>query len=343
MNNTSSDIRRKYRFAILGCGMIASIHAVAIQSLPDAELIGAADAFPEAAQRFCEKYGIRAYESEADLLRDAAVDVVCICTPSHCHAESAIRALESGKHVALEKPMALSTAQADQVIEACKKHDRLLTVISQLRFCEDVQRVKSLLEQNAFGKIVMCNLSMRYWRDENYFSSSSWRGRLAFEGGGALMNQGIHGIDLMQYVLGEPQVLRGQIATLHHNVEVEDTAVAVFRFEGGALGTLQGSTCTNPGFARKLEIHGDKGYVVLRENEIQMMQTAEEKIDLRSFSKRDKGSFNKFSALGHELHAMQLRNLIDAIEGRAQLLVDAHEGRKAIRIIEDIYNSSSAE
>ncbi len=341
MNNISSDVRKKFRFAILGCGMIANIHAEAIRCLPDAELIGAADAFPTAAQNFCKKYSIHAYESETELLSDVNVDVVCICTPSHCHAESAIRALECGKHVALEKPMALNTAQADQVIEACKKHNRLLTVISQLRFCEDVQRVKSLLEHNAFGKIVMCNLSMRYWRDESYFSSSSWRGRLAFEGGGALMNQGIHGIDLMQYILGEPEVLKGQIATLHHNIEVEDTAVALFRFEGGALGTLQGSTCTNPGFARKLEIHGDKGYVVLRENLIQMMQTAEEKIDLRSFSERDKGSFNKFSALGHELHAMQLQNLLDAIEGRAPLLVDAHEGRKAIRIIEDIYTSSN--
>ncbi len=341
MKNTSSDVRKKFRFAILGCGMIAGIHAAAIQSLPNAELVGAADAFPAAAQSFCEKHGIHAYESEEAMLQDENVDVVCICTPSHCHAQSAVRALECGKHVALEKPMALNTAQADQVIEACKKHNRLLTVISQLRFCEDVQRVKALLEQNAFGKIVMCNLSMRYWRDEKYFSSSSWRGRLAFEGGGAPMNQGIHGIDLMQYILGEPEVLRGEIATLHHSVEVEDTAVAVFRFAGGALGTLQGSTCTNPGFARKLEIHGDKGYVVLRENEIQMMQTEDEKLDLRSFSNRDKGSFNKFSALDHGLHAMQLQNLLDAIEGRASLLVDAYEGRKAIRIIEDIYSSSS--
>ena len=341
MKNTSSDIRRKYRFAILGCGMIANIHAAAIRSLPDAELIGAADAFPAAAQRFCEKYGIHAYESEEAMLNDANVDVVCICTPSHCHAPSAIRALQHGKHVALEKPMALNTAQADEVIAECKKNDRLLTVISQLRFCEDIQKVKSLLAHNAFGKIVMCNLSMRYWRDESYFSSSSWRGRLEFEGGGALMNQGIHGIDLMQYILGEPEVLKGQIATLHHSVEVEDTAVAVFRFANGALGTLQGSTCTNPGFARKLEIHGDKGYVVVRENEIQMMQTEDEKLDLRSFSKRDNGSFNKFSALEHGLHAMQLQNLLDAIDGRAELLVDATEGRKAIRIIEDIYTSST--
>jgi len=339
--NASCDVRKTYRFAILGCGMIAQIHAAAIDSLPDAELIGCADAFPAAAQRFAEKYGIRAYADEVELLNDENVDVVCICTPSHCHADSAIRALERGKHVALEKPMALNTAQADKVIEASEKHDRLLTVISQLRFCEDVQRVKKLLEQKAFGNIVMCNLSMRYWRDEAYFTSSSWRGRLEFEGGGALMNQGIHGIDLMQYVLGEPEVLRGQIDTLHHNVEVEDVAVAVFRFANGALGTLQGSTCTNPGFARKLEIHGDKGYVVLRENLIQMLKTDDEQLDLRAFSVRNQGSFSQAGALDYAMHAAQLRNLIDAIEGKAELLIDAREGRKAIRIIEDIYKTSS--
>lgn len=333
--------QKKLRFGILGCGMIAGVHADAIESLAGAELAGAADYHQEAAQWFCQKHGGRAYESEADMLQDESIDVICICTPSHCHADNAICALEHGKHVVLEKPMALTTAQADLIIEACKANNRLLTVISQLRFSPDIRHVRQLVKKNAFGRLAFCNLSMCYWRSEEYFASSPWRGRMQYEGGGALMNQGIHGIDLMQYILGEPKVLKGQIRTLHHAVEVEDAASALVAFEGGATGVIQGSTCTWPGFERRLEIYGDKGYVILKENMIERLDIPEDQIDRRKDKAMELGSYNKPDMIDSRMHAGQIQNLIDAIEGRASLLIDAQEGRKAIRIIEDIYSSAA--
>ena len=332
---------KKIRFGILGCGMIAGTHAAAIESLEDAELAGAADFNPEAAERFGKKYGACAYSSEQEMLEDERIDVICVCTPSHCHAEYAIRALRAGKHVVLEKPMALNTAEADRVIAAVKESGRLLTVISQLRFSEDIQHVRQLIRKGAFGRVIFVNLSMCYWRSEEYFSASRWRGRMAFEGGGALMNQGIHGIDLMQHILGEPRVLKGKIDTMHHAVEVEDAAMALIEFENGAMGMIQASTCTWPGFERRLEIRGDKGYAVLKENSIEYLDTPEDKIDRRRETVGDTGSYNKPDAIDCSMHAMQIKNLMDAARGRSELLIDANEGRKAIRIIEDIYRSSA--
>jgi len=331
---------KKFRFGILGCGMIAGVHAAAIGSIEEAELAGAADFNPDAAKRFCEKWGAHSYASEEEMLCDESIDVICICTPSHCHADNAIRALQHGKHVVLEKPMALNTEEADRVIAACNENDRLLTVISQLRFSPDIQHVRQLIKKNAFGKLVFCNLIMHYWRSEEYFAGSRWRGRKAFEGGGALMNQGIHGIDLLQHILGEVKVLKGRINTIHHAVEVEDAASALVEFENGATGMIQGSTCTWPGFERRLEIHGDRGFVVLKENMIEQLDTPEDKIDHRKDSAQELGSYNKPDMIDSRMHALQIQNLLDAAQGRCDLMIDANEGRKAIRIIEDIYRSS---
>jgi len=328
---------KKLRFGILGCGMIANVHAAAIESLAEAELAGAADFNPEAAKKFCEKYGAHAYENEMDMLSDGRIDIVCICTPSHCHAENAIRALQHGKHVVLEKPMALDSEQADRIIEACRAHDRLLTVVSQLRFSPDIQHVRQLVRKGAFGKLIFCNLSMCYWRSEEYFAQSRWHGRKEFEGGGALMNQGIHGIDLLQYIMGMPKVLKGEIRTAYHAVDVEDAASAMVEFENGAMGMIQASTCTRPGFERRMEIHGTKGYVILKENAIEKLDIPEDQIDRSREKVLDVGSHNRPDVLDSSMHARQIQNLIDAIEGRESLLIDAGEGRKAIRIIEDIY------
>lgn len=331
---------KKFRFGIIGCGMIAGIHAEAIRSLPDAQLVGATDNNFEKRLTFCQKYAIMPYESTEALLADAAVDAVCICTPSCFHADTAIAALYAGKHVVLEKPMALHTEDADRVIAACHATGRKLTVISQLRFSPDVQHVKTLMEQQAFGQLIFCNLSMRYWRSEEYFTLGGWKGKLAFEGGGALMNQGIHGIDLLQYLAGMPTVLGGLACTRHHAVEVEDTAAALVRFDNGAMGTIEASTCTWPGFERRLEIHGDHGYVILRENAIERMEIPGESVD-RTQEAAEVGSCSRPEAIGHAMHALQIGDLIRAVRGESAPLVDAAEGKKALQIIQAIYEVSA--
>jgi predicted dehydrogenase len=237
--------------------------------------------------------------------------------------------------------MALSTAEADALVKASEEAGKLVTVISQLRFSEDIQKVKRLVAENAFGKISLCNLYMKYYRSPSYYSSSPWKGTLKFDGGGALMNQGIHGVDLLQYLVGGVKHVQGKIATLSHRIEVEDTVVATVELENGALGVIVGSTCAYPGFERRIEIHGETGYAILTENYIAQLMIDGKVVPLKEFSASK--TAQDASAVDSECHTLQIENLLDAIEGKAPLLVDCREGKKAVEIIEKIYCSSESQ
>lgn len=327
---------KKLRFGILGCGMIADFHAQAINSIENAILSGAADNSPERALAFAKKFGIKAYGNYDEMLSDENIDAVCICTPSGFHAENALKALEAGKNVVLEKPMALNTADADRIIEACERTGKKLTVICQLRFSEDILRVKKLISENAFGKIVMCNLSMKYWRDEEYYSSSPWKGTKKFDGGGALMNQGIHGIDLLLYIMGECEVLSAKTDTLYHDIEVEDIAVALLKFKDGALGTLKATTCAYPGFERRMEILGSNGCAVFVENSIDKLVIGGETV-IENGANITTNTAAKPDNMSHNNHALQIENFVNSLLGKEELLIDANEGRKALSLIEKVY------
>ena len=328
---------KKLRFGILGCGMVANIHARAIKEIADAELVAVCDSDGERAHAFAEKYGARPFTDYSEMLV-SDVDIVCICTPSSFHAQNAIEALEHGKNVVLEKPMAFTALDADKVIAASDRSGKKITVISQLRFSDDVKKVKELIQSGAFGKITLCNLFMKYYRSREYYSGSPWKGKLAFDGGGALMNQGIHGVDLLIYIMGDIKSIYGRTGTLSHDIETEDTAVAAVEFECGALGVIEASTCAYPGFARHIEIHGDRGYVIIRENKIEKLM-----IDGKEIAVSDDGAVSPSgdpADLSIEMHKVQIENLIGAINGKNELLVDAREGKRAVAVIEKIYNSA---
>ena len=328
-----------YRFGVLGCGMIAGIHAAAIHEIENATLAGVADNFPAAAEKFAEKHACRAYPTYADMLADGEIDAVCICTPSGFHAENAIAALEAGKHVVLEKPMALTEEDADRIMEAERHSDVLVTVVSQLRFSEDVQTLRELVQKNAFGQQVFCNLFMKYWRDPAYYAASGWKGTLALDGGGALMNQGIHGIDLLLHIVGSATVLKGRKKTLCHRIEVEDTAAALLEFDSGALGVIEASTCTAPGFERRLEIHGDRGYAILVEDRLAELMLDGRLLRGQACSRDEQRYINTASDPGKldcTLHARQLQNMVRAIRGTEPLQVGTADGRRAVALIQDI-------
>ncbi len=326
------------KFGIVGCGMIASINAEAIERIPSAKLVGVADNNFDVACSFSEKRSVKAYKSYDEMLSDSNIDAVVVCTPSCFHAQNAIDALKAGKHVVLEKPMAISLEDADKIIEAVNDTGKILTVVSQFRFSSDLLKVKGLIEKGAFGKISLCTLSMRYYRSPEYYSSSAWKGTLKFDGGGALINQGIHGIDLLQYLAGDVKTVAGVTRTLAHDVEVEDTAVATVEFVNGALGTIIASTCAYPGFERKIEINGDKGFVILQENKIErlMIDGVDKTVELE---KTINASSDPANITCNE-HKAQLENFIAAIEDEEALLVDCYEGRKALRVIEEIYRQN---
>lgn len=329
-----------YKFGILGCGNIANTHADALKNIANAELIGVADNKKEFAVRFAEKNNVKAYDTYEEMLNDKEIDIVCICTPSGFHAQNAILAIEHEKNVILEKPMALTLEEADTITDALKKHNSKLTVILPMRFSEDIVKAKKLVEENAFGKITLCDLTMKYYRDDEYFKSSPWRGTKKLDGGGALMNQGIHGIDAFEFILGGIKNVKGVVKTLHHKIEVEDTAVAMVEFNNGALGVIVGSTCSYPGFERVIRINGTKGYLVLKEDKIIELMINNEKVEINNEPVLS-NSASTAVVSNSTLHRLQIENMINYLDGKEDLFINAEDGKMAIRVIEEIYKSSN--
>ena len=326
------------RFGIVGCGMIADIHAQALKSISDVRLVGVTDVSLPHAKAFAEKHGVLAYESYEQMLADDTIDAVCICTPSGFHAAQAKAALLAGKNVAVEKPIAMTVSEADSVIETAKKSGKLLTVISQLRFSPDSIRLKEAVQSGKFGQIRFCNLSMKYWRDESYYSGSPWKGSRLLDGG-ILMNQGIHGIDLLLHVMGKTTVTSSVTDRLHHKIESPDTALALLRYECGALGVLEATTAAFPGFDLKMEIIGTKGYAVFTEDHFTTFIIEGEEQELLPETKSS-GTASDPKAVGWKKHALQLKNFAEAINGVSPLAVKGEDGRAAIALISAVYQEN---
>ncbi len=327
----------KFRFAVLGCGLIGDIHAQAITSLPDAQLYAMCDVSRERAEEYASRHGARAFTSYDELLADPAVDAVSICTPSGMHADQAIAALRAGKHVLLEKPMALTGRDALRIREAEAESGKLVSVVFQTRYVEDIRYLKSLIDEGRFGTLAFCDLYMKYWRDPSYYSASPWRGTFAMDGGGALMNQGIHGIDVMHFLFGEPRLIGARVKTLVHDIETEDTAAAVVEYPSGALGVIEASTSANPGFSRKIEINGSRGYAIVNDASIVKL-VLDGKTLIDKEMKTDIGTASDPGKMSADKHALQIRNFIDAIRGEAELISTSYNGYTAVKFIEDIYN-----
>lgn len=331
----------KINFGIIGCGMIANWHAGAIKAVEGAELAGFTDINLEGSNSFADKYGVKAYESLECMLSDKNIDAVCICTPSGLHAPQAIMAAEAGKHVIVEKPMALSLAEADEVIRACEVNKVKMGVISQLRFSPAVRKLKEAVENGLLGKIVTGDIYMKFHRSQDYYDAGGWRGTWKMDGGGALMNQGIHGIDLLRYIMGPVRTISAHTRTLVRRIEVEDTAAAVLEFANGALGVIQATTSIYPGYPRRMEICGNRGSIVLEEDSIARWDVEGQAVpeDIIIQSTASKASSNP-SAFGIEGHILQIKDMLEAIKYDRKPLVDMYEGRKPIEIIMNIYESS---
>ncbi len=332
---------RTIRFGIVGCGAIGHWHAKALQDLSGSRLVGVADGVPERAVEFGKVYDVRAFATPEALFASPDVDAVCICTPSGLHAPLAIQACDAGKHVVVEKPLALTLADADRLLEAGRRNGTLIAVISQLRFSPAVRTLKEAVDAGRLGRLVMADLVMEYHRTQEYYDLGGWRGTWAMDGGGALMNQGIHGIDLLQYVMGPVKSVSARIATLARRIEVEDTAAVVVEFESGALATVQATTSVYPGYPRRLGIHGDRGSIVLEEDTL----VAWDLLDpgdgpAPALGRTESQASNDPGAVGAEGHIRQLGDFADAVRTGRRPLVDGAEGRKAVEIILAAYESS---
>lgn len=332
---------RKIGFGIIGCGVISDFHANALFELPqDAVLVGVADARRDSAVQFAERHHVRAFDSVEDLLQCPEVDVVNICTPSGFHADVAIQAANAGKHILVEKPMAISKEQLDRMEKACTENGVLLSSIAQSRFSHGVRMAKQALEDGLLGRLLCADIYMKYYRTQEYYDSSSWRGTKAVDGGGALMNQGIHGVDLLLYLAGDVKSVYALSRTLARRIEVEDTLSAVLEFRSGATGVIQATTSVYPGYPRRLELNGSCGSIALEETSIVRW-------DIENGAKQDivvqpnfAGSASTPTAISIDGHTRQIADVIRALRTGQKPLIDLYEGRRPVDLILAIYRSA---
>lgn len=336
--------KRKIGFGIIGCGMISKWHAEAICAADEARLVGVADVDHDRAVKFSEKYGCIAFSDVDSLIKHKDIDVVCICVPSGLHSEYAVKAARAGKHFVVEKPLAINREQLKTVIDACEENRVKGCVISQLRFSPSVQKVKKAIDDGALGKLLFADLTMKYYRSPDYYSSVGWRGTREMDGGGALMNQGIHGIDLIQYLAGPICSVSGICKTLVHDIEVEDTASLTVEFENGAIGTITGATSAFPGFPRYIEINGTKGSIALTEDKIAFWSVDGEEMGSElDVNVTDSSSHDDPTQISFELHKKQIADMIDALKNDRAPLVDVYEGKRAVEVILSAYEADEKE
>jgi UDP-N-acetyl-2-amino-2-deoxyglucuronate dehydrogenase len=280
-----------------------------------------------------------AEESTEALLSREDIEIVSICTPSGFHAIDAIKAAKAGKHVIVEKPMAITHEQINDILKACAENNVKMQVISQMRFKENVLKTKQAIESGKLGKLVLGDVSMKYFRSQEYYDTGGWRGTWKLDGGGALMNQGIHGIDTLQFLMGPIKSVYALAKTLARKIEVEDTAVAVVEYENGAIGTITGATSVYPGIPRRFEINGTEGSIVLTEDTITLWEIkGEPKVEIEE-KKRGMNSSSDPTAFGIEGHVLQFEDMADALINNREPKVNQYEGKKPVEIILAIYES----
>lgn len=335
------------RFGIIGCGMIAKFHAKALQDLEHVELVGAASRSASSATEFAANHGIRAFDSITDLIQSDEIDAVSICSPSGAHLEAALQAAAAGKHVVIEKPLEVTLERCDQIIQACDRAGVVLSTIFQSRFHESCQVLKQAVNEGRFGTLTLANAYVKWFRTQDYYDSGAWRGTWELDGGGALMNQAIHNVDLLQWVMGPLQEISAFTSTLSHDrIEVEDTAVASVRFANGALGTIEATTSAWPGSLKRLEIYGSTGSAILEDANILKWEFAEstpaDKEILKKFAARNtnEGGASDPSAIDYSGHKAQFSDVVEAIQQGRSPLIDGPEARKSVQIIRAIYESA---
>ncbi len=335
------------RFAIVGTGLIAGFHAKAIADCAHGCLTAVYDAVPDRARAFAEETGVSAASSLDELLSREDVDAITIATPSGTHGAIALPAARAGKHVLCEKPLEITTERIDEMIATCREHGVQLGAILPARTAPGVALIRKALDAGRFGRLIFANVELKWYRSQAYYESSGWRGTWALDGGGALMNQGIHQIDLMLHFAGDAESVFAYTDTrTHPGVEVEDSAVVVVRFVGGALGTIVASTCCEPGFPRRVEITGERGHVVLQDDIlVKWAFTKELPGDLEIQAAAAEGRQGGAGAgdpanISYAGHLTQIDDFARAIRTGAEPMITGVEGRRSVALICAAYESS---
>ena len=340
----------RLRFGILGCGVIGPHHARALADLSGAELVAVADTGLQRAEKLAGEFGCTSYSTLDEMLSGADLDAVCVCTPSGRHAEHAIAALQAGKHVVIEKPVDVTLAAADRLLAEQRASGKKAAVVSQHRFDAATLAVRDAVGDGRFGRLTLGSAEVRWWRSQEYYDSGGWRGTRELDGGGVLINQAIHSIDLLQWLMGpvvEVAAYSGLLA--HERIEVEDTAVAVLRFEGGAVGTIVATTAAYPGLSARIAVNGDRGSAVIDDDRLIYFHAAdaygggenkaEEVLKRYGGPSTAPGAGSDPGSLSMA-HRDQLADFVEAVKHDREPSVTVEEGRKPLAIIAAIYESA---
>jgi predicted dehydrogenase len=340
----------KLGFAIIGCGMIARFHALALAEIPEARVAALVSRTPANAERLLAETGTPAcpvFTDVAAAVRAPGVDAVIITTPSGAHLEPAVVAADAGKHVVVEKPLEITGERCDRIIEACDRSRVKLCTIFPSRFADSSRVLKAAVEVGRFGRLTLGEAANKWWRSQAYYDDGGWKGTQALDGGGALMNQAIHNVDLLLWLMGDAAEVVGFTGTLAHDrIEVEDTAVAAIRFQNGALGVLTATTSVHPGYPKQIAVHGDKGSAVIEQEDVLKWDftpaTAEDESVKQRFAAKvgASGGAADPKAISHEGHRRQLADFVEAIRADRPPAVDGREGRKAVALICAVYESN---
>ncbi|GIP33893.1 Gfo/Idh/MocA family protein [Paenibacillus sp. J2TS4] len=331
---------RKLRFAIVGAGVIAPFHAKAIASNPQAELAAIVDVEESKAKKLAEEYSVTdIYTDYEKMLQRDDIDIVSVCVPSGIHAEVTIAAAEAGKHVFCEKPLDITVDKMDRMIRTVRERQVKLGVVYQRRTFPAAIATRKAIQQGRLGKLVLGDAYLKYYRSPEYYRSAGWRGTWELDGGGALMNQGVHGVDLIQWMVGDVESVFAYSAPLVRSIEVEDTAVAAVKYKNGAYGVIQGTTSVYPGMETRFEVHGENGTIIFGDSGIKEWSFA----DSDEKAPEVQGTLAASSSatnISNDGHFVLVDDLIQAIHEDRDPMITGEEASKAVKLILAIYESA---
>jgi predicted dehydrogenase len=333
---------KRWGFGLIGCGSIADVHLKALAELDRARIVGVSSRSEERTRSVGEQWGCAWTTDYRELLSNPEVEIVCVTTSSGSHGPIGLEALRAGKHLVVEKPIAMTSAEAETLIEAAERNGVTLSVIAQNRFYDHYRWIKRVVDEGRIGKLLLAEISRPYYRTQAYYDSADWRGTIA-EDGGALMNQGIHSIDLLLWIAGAVRSVNGRTATQTHRMEAEDLGLAMLTMKNGAFATVMCSTSMTPGFEPTFYLYGEKGAIRVEGSRVVHWSVPDVPLPDSLLTLEGKSSAADPRNVSHYFHQLQLADVIDAIETGRAPFVTGKDGLAAVRLIETIYRSSASD
>jgi predicted dehydrogenase len=333
-------------FGFIGAGAIANFHARAVAAAHGARAVGVASRQRSTAEAFAQEHGLPfATDNVQELLRQPGLDAVCITTPSAMHLEPALAAIRARKHVMIEKPLDSTVEGTDHILREAAKAGVRVGSIFQARFGDAARQVKAAIDAGRFGRLVLASCYVKWNRTADYYTG--WKGKLAEDGGGVIINQAIHGVDLLQWFAGMPVEVFAWTATRVHSIESEDTCVAALKFGSGAFGSIEGTTATWPGWSRRIELCGEHGSAIMEDDDIvrwdfRVARPEDEKIRaMRESAAMGSGAAAPMN-IRIEGHQRQIQDFIDGIRENRPFFIEGREARKAVAVVRAIYDSAAS-